>query len=176
MDQTEIKRFFFGFFIAYGAISLLEDIFSFFARKHSRSDEERFWESDPFEDTLEKADDFCEIGYTFQKNEIIYKKISEKTWFVEILIPVDDDFEIGCELTIENYVYKKLVKSLGRLRGVTIKNFIHIDIPCKKLTPFRLSVKLLHSVELSFSGLTLQQWLSKWPGISFSLLLKMKLS
>ena len=104
MDKTEIKRLFFGFFIAYGAVCLLEDIFSFFAR----SDEERFWESHPFEDTLEKADDFCEIGYTFQRNEIIYKKISEKAWFVEILIPDADHFEIGCELTIENYIYKKI--------------------------------------------------------------------
>ena len=74
MDKSKIKRFFFGFFIAYGAASLLEDILSFFSRKYSKSDEERFWESHPFEDTLEKSDDFCEIGYTFQRNEIIYKK------------------------------------------------------------------------------------------------------
>ena len=51
MDESKIKRFFFGFFIGYGAVSLLEDIFSFFPRKYSKSDEERFWESHPFEDT-----------------------------------------------------------------------------------------------------------------------------
>ena len=40
-------------------------------------EEETFWERYPFEDTLEKADDLCEIGYTFQKNELIFKKISK---------------------------------------------------------------------------------------------------
>ena len=69
------------------------------------SDEEAFWES---HDSLEEADDLCEIGYTFQRNEIIYKKISGKKWFAEILISDDDQFEIGCELTIENYFYKKI--------------------------------------------------------------------
>ena len=108
MDKSKIKRFLFAFFSAYGASSLLEDIFFLFTRKYFKSDEERFWESHPFEDTLEKADDLCEIGYTFQRNEIIYKKISEKKWSAEILIPVDDEFEIGCELTIENYIYKKI--------------------------------------------------------------------
>ena len=38
----------------------------------------------------------------------IYKKILGKKWFAEILIPEDDQFEIGCELTIENYTYKKI--------------------------------------------------------------------
>ena len=47
------------------------------------SDEESFWENHQFEDSLEKADDLCEIGYTFQRNEIIYKKISGKKWFAE---------------------------------------------------------------------------------------------
>ena len=97
-----MKRFLFAFFIAYGAYRLLEDIFFLFT-----IDEESFW-NHPFEDTLEKADDFCEIGYTFQRNEVIYKKISEKKWSAEILIPDDDEFEIGCELTIENYIYKKI--------------------------------------------------------------------
>ena len=101
--RTSLLRF----LSAYGAFTLLEDIF-FFTRKYFESDEERFWENHPFEDTLEKADDFCEIGFTFQKNEIIYKKISEKKWFAEILIPDDDEFEIGCELAIENYIYKKI--------------------------------------------------------------------
>ena len=71
-------------------------------------DEESFWENHQFDDSLEKADDLCEIGYTFQRNEIIYKTISGKKWFAEILIPDDDQFEIGCELTIENYIYKKI--------------------------------------------------------------------
>ena len=85
-----------------------EDIFNLFTRKYFKSDEESFWENHPFEDTLEKADDLCENGYTFQRNEIIYKKISEKMWTAEILIPDDDEFEIGCDLMIENYIYKKI--------------------------------------------------------------------
>ena len=85
--------------------------------------------SHQFEDSLEEADALCEIGYTFQRNEISYKKISGKKWFAEILIPDDDQFEIGCELMIENYIYKKLVKRLGLLR-VTIEIFLHIVIPC----------------------------------------------
>ena len=97
-----------GFFIGYGAFRLLTDIFSLFTREYFKSDEERFWESHPFEDTLEKADDFCEIGHTLQRNEIIYKKISEKKWFAEILIHDDDQFEIDYELTMDNYIYKKI--------------------------------------------------------------------
>ena len=59
----------------------------FFNKKYFKSDEESFWENHPFEsfwenhsfeDSLEKADGLCEIGYNFPKNEIIYKKISEK--------------------------------------------------------------------------------------------------
>ena len=107
MDKSKIKTILFGFFGVYGAFSLLSYICFLFTREYVTSDEERFWESHPFEDTLEKADDFCEIGYTFQRNEIIYKKISEKGWFAEILIPDNDEFEIGCELKIENYIYKK---------------------------------------------------------------------
>ena len=72
------------------------------------NDEESFWENRRFEDSLEKADDLCENGYTFQRNEVIFKKISGKKWFAEILIPDDDQFEIGCELTIKNYIYKKI--------------------------------------------------------------------
>ena len=95
-------------FSAYGAYSLSEDILDLFIRKYFKSDQERFWESHPFEDSLEKADDLCGIGYNFQRNEIIYKKISKKMWSAEILIPDDDEFEIGCDLTIENYIYKKI--------------------------------------------------------------------
>ena len=43
------------------------------------SDEESFWENHQFEDSLEKADDLCEIGFTFQRNEVIYKKSLEKS-------------------------------------------------------------------------------------------------
>ena len=107
MDKSKITSFLLSFLTVYGAFNLLNDIYFFFTRK-KYSDEERFWEHHPFEDPLEKADDFCEIGFTFQKNEIIYKKISEKKWFAEILIPDDDEFEIGCELAIENYIYKKI--------------------------------------------------------------------
>ena len=82
------------------------------------SDEELFWESHPFEDTLEKADDFCEIGYTFQRNEIIYKKISGKKWFAEILIPDDNQIDIGCELTIENYIYKEIDKKAWMIESL----------------------------------------------------------
>ena len=47
--------------------------------------EEEFWESHQFEDSLEEADDLCEIGFTFQRNEVIYKKIGEKAWIIESL-------------------------------------------------------------------------------------------
>ena len=70
--------------------------------------EESFWENRQFEDSLEKADDLCEIGYTFQRNEVIYKKISGKKWLSEISIPHTDHFEIGWEIKIENYVYEKI--------------------------------------------------------------------
>ena len=80
--------------------------------------EESFWENRQFEDSLEEADGLCEVGYTFQRNEIIYKKISEKKWFAEILIPDDDQFEIGCELTIENYIYKEIDKKAWTIESL----------------------------------------------------------
>ena len=101
----DFKKSLIVYFTAYGVTAFLKDIYYRFIWKES--DEENFWESHPFQNSLEKADDLCEIGYTFQRNEI-YKKISEKKWFVEILIPDDDDFETGCELKIENYTYKKI--------------------------------------------------------------------
>ena len=106
MHKSKIKTFLSGFFTIYGVIMFFQNMYNLFIWK--ASDKELFWESHPFEDTLEKADDFCEIGFTFQRNEIIYKKISEKKWFAEILIPDDNEFEIGCELTIENYICKKI--------------------------------------------------------------------
>ena len=105
MDRSKIKTSLIHYFALYGVYRFFSDICLRFIWK--ASDEELFWESHPFKDALEKDDDFCEIGYTFQRNEIIYKKISGKKWFAEILIPDDDEFEIGCELTIENYIYKK---------------------------------------------------------------------
>ena len=102
----DIKTALIRVFAAYGALAFLEDMYYRFILKES--DEETFWESRQFENSLEKAGDLCEVGYTFQKNEIVYKKISGKKWFAEILIPDDDEFEIGCELTIDNYIYKKI--------------------------------------------------------------------
>ena len=93
---------------------------AFFVAIYNRfiCDEESFWENRQLEDSLEKADDLCEIGYTFQRNEIIYKKISGKEWFAEILSPDDDQFEIGCVLTIENYIYKKIGEKAWIIEGL----------------------------------------------------------
>ena len=55
-----------------------------------------------------KPTTFVKLATLFKKNEIIYKKISEKKWFAEILIPDDDQFEIGHEFEIENYIYTKI--------------------------------------------------------------------
>ena len=38
------------------------------------SEEEAFRKSRQFEKPLEKAYDLCEVGYTFERNGIIYKK------------------------------------------------------------------------------------------------------
>ena len=122
------KTFLFKFLGAYRALTILKDVF-FFTRKYFRERRleelrgrlqelggrlqelrERIQElrEEPlFEDFSEKADDFCEIGFTFQNKGIIYKKISEKKWSAEISIPDDHKFEIGCELAVENYIYKK---------------------------------------------------------------------
>ena len=70
--------------------------------------EESFWERHQFEDSLEKADDLCQIGHTFKKDEFVCKKIAEKKWLSEISIPHTDHFEIGWEIKIENYVYEKI--------------------------------------------------------------------
>ena len=64
----------FYFLVGYGASKLSKDIYYFFIRRYFISDEQSFWKNHPFEDALEKADDLCEIGYNFQRNEIIYKK------------------------------------------------------------------------------------------------------
>ena len=91
---------------AVGGVILYEAFF--YIKRNFACDEEAFLESHHFEDALEKADDLCEIGYTFQKNEIIYKKISEKGWFVEISFPDECPFDLGHEFMIENYIYKKI--------------------------------------------------------------------
>ena len=103
MDKSAFMGGLIGSFVFYGLAWFLEEMYYRFI-----PDEETFWESHEFENSLEKADDLLEVGHTFQRNEIIYKKISGKKWFAEILIPDDDQFEIGCELTIENYIYKKI--------------------------------------------------------------------
>ena len=101
------KSYFVGGLMGAFAFFLLEEMFHFIWKK---SDEELFQESHQFEDSLEKADDLCEAGYTFQKNEIIYKKISQKKWLAEILTPDDKQFETECELIIKNYIYTKIGK------------------------------------------------------------------
>ena len=101
-------------FAIYGLDCFLRDMYY----RWIESDEETFWEIHEFENSLEQADDLCEVGYTFKRNEIIYKKISGKKWFAEILIPDDDQFDIGCELTIENYIYKKIGEKAWTIEGL----------------------------------------------------------
>ena len=60
----DIKTTLIGFFTTYGVLAFLENMYYRFIWKES--DEETFWESHQFE-----AGDLCEVGYTFQKNEII---------------------------------------------------------------------------------------------------------
>jgi len=71
-------------------------------------DEEMIRENHVFESALEKADDLCEVGYMFQKTRLFTKKIAEKSWLAEILLPDACSFELGHELTIENYSYKQI--------------------------------------------------------------------
>ena len=73
----DIKTFLFLYFTTYGVFSFLEDMYYRFIWKES--DEENFWESHPFQNSSEKADDLCEIGYTSQRNEIIYKKYLKRS-------------------------------------------------------------------------------------------------
>ena len=117
MDKSAFIGAFIGAFAFYGLAAFLEEMYYRFIY-WEESDEETFWESHPFESSLEKAHDLCEIGCTFQRNEIIYKKISGKKWFAEILIPDDDEFEIGCELNIENYIYKKIGEKAWTIENI----------------------------------------------------------
>ena len=106
--KAKIKEFLFSGIDFLGAYLFFKNVYFLFLHRYFANDEELFWESHPFESSLEKADDLCEIAYTFQRNEIIYKKTSEKGWIAEMLIPDNGEFEIGCELKIENYIYKKI--------------------------------------------------------------------
>ena len=105
MDKSAFIGGFMGSFAFFAFAAFLEKMYC--RCNCEGSDEEQFWLNREFENSLEKADDLCEVGYTFQRNEIIYKKISQKKWLAEILTPDDDQFETGCVLTIENYIYKK---------------------------------------------------------------------
>ena len=66
-------------FALFGVYVFFKNVFFVFFCKYFPSDEELFWESHPFESSLEKADNLCEIGNTFQRNEIIYKKSLERS-------------------------------------------------------------------------------------------------
>ena len=67
MNKSNIQTILFHFFAAYGAVNFFSNI-CFSIGKALTREEETFWERHPFEDNLEKADDLCEIGYTFQKS------------------------------------------------------------------------------------------------------------
>ena len=85
MDKSSFIRGFIG------------DVALYLFYRLTMRDEEAFRERRQFENPLEKADDLCEVGYTFERNGIIYKKISQKKWLAEILTLGDDQFEIGTE-------------------------------------------------------------------------------
>ena len=61
---------------------------------------------------------------TFVKLATLFKEMrsftknSGKKWFAEILIPDDHEFEIGCELKIENYIYKKIGKKAWTIEKI----------------------------------------------------------
>ena len=69
--KAKIKNSLIYCFALFGAYLFFENVFFVFFHKYFASDEELFWESHPFESSLEKADDLCEIGFTFKRNEII---------------------------------------------------------------------------------------------------------
>ena len=103
-----IKSAFIGALFGTLAFHVLDALICKIHNRFFLNDEESFWENHQFEDSLEEADDLCEIGHTFQRNEIIYEKIAEKKWLSKISIPHTDHFEIGWEIKIENYVYEKI--------------------------------------------------------------------
>ena len=77
------------------------------------------WSGRRFDDTLEKADDLCEVGFTFQRNDFIYKKIDQKKWLAEILIPDEDKLKTGCKLKIHGYVYTKIGKKFWTIEKMS---------------------------------------------------------
>ena len=77
-----IKSAFIGALLGTFAFHVLDALICKIHNSFICNDEESFWENRRFEDSLEKADDLCEIGYTFQRNEVIYKKSLEKSGFL----------------------------------------------------------------------------------------------
>ena len=102
------KSAFIGALIGTFAFHFLDAIICKIHNRFFLNKEESFWERHQFEDSLEQADDLCQIGHTFKKDEFVCKKIAEKKWLSEISIPQTDHFEIGWEIKIENYVYEKI--------------------------------------------------------------------
>ena len=103
-----IKSAFIGALFGTLAVHVLDELICKIHNRFICEDEESFWENHQFEDSLEKADDLCEIGYTFQKNEVIYKKISGKKWFAEILASfrLDYEYEIEYEYDFSILVFR----------------------------------------------------------------------
>ena len=73
------KSAFMGALIGSFAFNYLSAFFKAFYNHFICEDDESFWENHQFEDPLEEADNLCQIGHTLQRNEINYKKISEKS-------------------------------------------------------------------------------------------------
>ena len=74
-----IKSAFIGALFGTLAFHLLDSLICKIHNSFFCEDEESFWENRQFEDSLEEADDLCEIGYTFQRNEVITKKSLERS-------------------------------------------------------------------------------------------------
>ena len=59
----------------------------------------------------------CEVGETFQKNDIVFRKISEKKWLAETLDY--DGFYIGFGgVVIDNYIYKKIGEKVWSIKKI----------------------------------------------------------
>ena len=74
-----IKSAFIGAFFGTLAFHVLDACFVKIMNRFFCNDEESFWENRRFEDSLEKADDLCEIGYTFQRKRSFTKKSLERS-------------------------------------------------------------------------------------------------
>ena len=77
-----IKSAFIGALFGTLAFHVLDACFVKIMNRFFCEDEESFWENHQFEDSLEKADDLCEIGYTFQKMRLFTKKSLKKSGFL----------------------------------------------------------------------------------------------